>query len=62
MSKFNSANPQELVAVRLGRLHRTFRHALGFRIRELISAIENVEFEAQSAQSKRDKLRIKKIA
>jgi len=48
--------------VRLGSLNRTFRHALSMHIRELIATIENVEYQTQLAQSKRDKLRIRKIA
>lgn len=62
MSKPNPVNQPEPVAMRVTRLHRTFKHALAMQIRELITEIESTEFDFQEAQAKRDRLRIKKIA
>ena len=62
MSKPNPANQPEPVAMRLTRLHRTFKHALAMQIRQLVVDMENAEFDFQVAQAKRDNLRIKKIA
>jgi len=62
MSNLSPVNQPEPVAIRLTRLHRTFKHALAMQIRELMTDIESAEFDFQLAQAKRDNLRIKKIA